>query len=194
MKLRFATENDAKILLEIYKHYIDTTITFEYELPTILEFQKRIREFGSVYPYFVCEENDVCIGYVYAHRAQERAAYQWNVELSIYLSPTYGKKGIGRRLYQVMEELLKLQGVKNLYGLVTTPNLPSERLHFQSGFQLSGRYHNTGYKDGKWCDVLLFEKQIGTFDAKPHPVIPVQKLDQAIVKEIGNRNGFVVEL
>ena len=39
--IRFATEEDAQALLAIYAYYIDTEITFEYELPTEAEFRKR---------------------------------------------------------------------------------------------------------------------------------------------------------
>lgn len=181
MKIRFAQESDAAALLEIYKQYIDTSITFEYKLPTKEEFQRRIREYSEVYPYFICTENGKCVGYIYAHRAQERAAYQWNAELSIYLDKNYQRKGLGSKLYQMMFEILALQGVKTLYGLVTTPNPKSVKLHETTGFQLSGTYHNTGYKAGKWCDVLLFEKQIGDYDSKPEPIIPIHKIDRQLL-------------
>ena len=53
---RFAAEEDAKKILKIYKPYIEnTTITFEYEVPTIEEFRERIRETLKEYPYIVCE-------------------------------------------------------------------------------------------------------------------------------------------
>ena len=184
MRIRFAQEKDAAALLEIYKQYIDTSITFEYELPTKAEFQRRIREFSKEYPYFICTENGKCVGYVYAHRAQERAAYQWNAELSIYLAKDYQGKGAGKVLYEMMFEILKLQGIKTVYGLVTTPNPQSIKLHEKTGFQLSGTYHNTGYKAGKWCDVLLFEKQIGEYDLQPKPMIPIHKLDRNLLAEI----------
>ena len=181
MRIRFAKESDAAALLEIYKQYIDTSITFEYELPTKEEFQRRIREYSEVYPYFICTENGRCVGYIYAHRAQERAAYQWNAELSIYLDRNCQGNGLGNKLYQMMCEILALQGVKTLYGLVTTPNPQSVKLHETTGFQLAGTYHNTGYKAGKWCDVLLFEKQIGDYDSKPEPIIPIRKLNQQLL-------------
>ncbi len=184
MNIRFAKEQDAAALLEIYKQYIDTSITFEYELPTKEEFQKRIREYSLEYPYFICTENGRCVGYIYAHRAQERAAYQWNAELSIYLSADYQGKGAGKILYEMMFEILALQGVKTVYGLVTTPNPKSMKLHENAGFQLSGTYHNTGYKAGKWCDVLLYEKQIGEYDDNPKPIIPISKMDRNLLADI----------
>ena len=56
MEIRFARETDSRQLLEIYRQYIDTTVTFEYVLPTEEEFAGRIREIGGEYPYLVCEE------------------------------------------------------------------------------------------------------------------------------------------
>ena len=101
--IRFATEEDAQALLAIYAYYIDTEITFEYELPTEAEFRKRIRTVLEEYPYLIYEEAGNILGYAYAHRHLERAAYQWNVELTVYLHPDVVSRGIGRRLY---EELL----------------------------------------------------------------------------------------
>ena len=184
MRIRFAKEQDAAALLEIYKQYIDTTVTFEYELPSKEEFQRRIREYSKDYPYFICTENGRCVGYVYAHRAQERAAFQWNAELSIYLDKNYQSKGAGTVLYEMMFEILAKQGIKTLYGLVTTPNPKSVKLHEKTGFQLAGTYHNTGYKANQWCDLLLYEKQIGEYDTNPRPIIPFAKMDRNELADI----------
>ena len=184
MRIRLAKEQDAAALLEIYKQYIDTTVTFEYELPSKDEFQRRIREYSKDYPYFICTENGRCVGYVYAHRAQERAAFQWNAELSIYLDKNYQAKGVGKVLYEMMFEILAKQGVKTLYGLVTTPNPKSVKLHEKTGFQLAGTYHNTGFKANKWCDLLLYEKQIGEYNGKPTPLTPFYKIDRNELADI----------
>ena len=184
MRIRLAKEQDATALLEIYKQYIDTTVTFEYELPSKDEFQRRIREYSKDYPYFICTENGRCVGYVYAHRAQERAAFQWNAELSIYLDKNYQAKGVGKVLYEMMFEILAKQGVKTLYGLVTTPNPQSVKLHEKTGFQLAGTYHNTGFKANKWCDLLLYEKQIGEYNGKPTPLTPIYKIDRNELADI----------
>ena len=184
MRIRLAKEQDAAALLEIYKQYIDTTVTFEYELPSKDDFQRRIREYSKDYPYFICTENGRCVGYVYAHRAQERAAFQWNAELSIYLDKNYQAKGVGKVLYEMMFEILAKQGVKTLYGLVTTPNPQSVKLHEKTGFLLAGTYHNTGFKANKWCDLLLYEKQIGEYNGKPTPLTPIYKIDRNELADI----------
>ena len=91
MILRFVTPQDCPALLDIYAQYIDTGVTFEYDLPTREEFTARISGICRDYPYLVCQEGDRVLGYAYAHRVWERAAYQWNAELSVYLAPDDGK-------------------------------------------------------------------------------------------------------
>ncbi len=39
---RFVTPEDAEELLAIYRQFIDTSITFEYTLPSLEEFRERI--------------------------------------------------------------------------------------------------------------------------------------------------------
>jgi len=176
MEIRFVSKHDIPSLLEIYAQYIDTPITFEYLLPSKKEFTSRVMSIAGEYPYLVCEENDRIIGYAYAHRQMERQAYQWNAELSVYLDKSYTSKGLGRKLYTIAMEMLKLQGIRNVYGIVTMPNEKSEKLHLSLGFKPAGTYHNTGYKCGKWRDVTWFEKQITLCDNAPEPFITIDKI------------------
>ena len=172
MGIRFAAEADAPALLAIYAQYIETGITFEYELPSREEFARRIREFGGTYPYLVWEEDGRIVGYAYAHRQAERAAYQWNAELSVYVDENCTGMGMGKALYQALIEILKCQNVKNAYALVTSPNEKSDALHKSMGFTLEGVSHNTGYKMGKWLDVSSYVKAIGPHDPQPAEIIP----------------------
>ena len=113
MQLRFADEHDAAACLAIYAQYIDTSITFETALPSEDEFAGRIRSYGAVYPWLIAEEEGKILAYAYAHRAQERAAYDWNAELSVYVSKNAAGRGLGTRLYRALLALLKEQGVRN---------------------------------------------------------------------------------
>lgn len=190
MKIRFANINDSEALLKIYEQYIETNITFEYVLPTKEEFTERIVEITKDYPYLVCEEDGQVIGYAYAHKDRERAAYQWNVELSIYIDKNFTSKGIGKKIYLTLMELLKLQGVKTAYGAVTSPNEKSERLHTSLGFKVLGTYHNTGYKHGAWHDVIWFEKEIGVYDNDPIPVSPIHEVSKKKIKAVLDKFSY----
>lgn len=184
IQIRMAEEADAMDLLNIYKPYIETPITFECEVPSIETFSQRIREITADYPYLVCETDGKIVGYAYAHRHKERAAYRWNAELSIYIDEQDAGRGIGKMLYHALIHILVLQNVKNVYGGVTMPNPKSEGLHKFFGFQAVGIYHNTGYKCGKWHDVIWFEKQIGEYDSMPYDFLSIPKIDRQKIADI----------
>lgn len=180
MIFRFATVQDSAALLEIYAQYIETPITFECALPTEQAFADRIHDIVQEYPYLVREDDSGRIlGYAYAHRQMERAAYQWNAELSIYLDRAHTSQGLGKKMYLALMDLLMLQGVKTVYGGVTMPNEKSERLHACLGFKRLGTYHNTGYKCGRWHDVAWFEKALSPYESAPRPIIGIQAIPQA---------------
>ena len=190
--IREAAPADAAALLAIYESYIDTPITFECEPPTIDEFQRRMREFSAVYPYLICEVDGCAAGYAYAHRQKERAAYQWNAELSVYLAEPYCGRGIGKALYAALIDILTLQNIKTVYAGVTVPNPKSEALHASFGFTRMGTYHSTGFKCGKWHDVAWFELPIGVYDEPPSPVLSIDQVNPAQIRAIlENRRSLI---
>lgn len=117
---------DAEALWEIYAPYTLTPLTYEYPAPDLEEFARRIARVSDIYPYLVCEADGLPVGYAYAHRYRERASYDWDAELSIYLSPSAQGRGIGRALYTALFSLLRVQGFVNVYGCVAAPQ-PSQR-------------------------------------------------------------------
>lgn len=193
MKIRFASPADGASLSGIYARYIRTPVTFECSLPDEREFARRIADVMCVYPYLVCEEEETgrVAGYAYAHRHMEREAYGWNAELSVYLDPDFTSGGWGKRLYGVLMEILRLQGVRTVYGGVTLPNPASERLHGSLGFRRIGVYRNAGYKCGRWHDVAWFEKEIGPYAPAPEPVVPVWSVPPERLKSILEGGGKV---
>ncbi|MDO4315886.1 MAG: GNAT family N-acetyltransferase [Oscillospiraceae bacterium] len=184
MNIRFAAEGDSAALLRIYGQYIDTPITFEYTLPTEAEFARRIRDITAVYPYLVCEEDGRIVGYAYAHRQAERAAYQWNAELSVYLDKEHTGRGLGKRLYGMLMDLLRLQGIRTVYALVTVPNEKSEGLHRRLGFRHMGTQRGTGYKNGAWRDVAWFEKAIAPHSGDPAPLLCLGQMPAERIADI----------
>ena len=174
MPFRLAKIQDCACMRAIYAQYIDTPITFE--LPSEEEFARRIAAYLALYPCIVCTDNGKIIGYAYAHRQQEREAYQWNAELSIYLDASCTSRGIGKKMYAVLLEILRRQGIRTAYGVVTVPNAKSEGLHRALGFRQVGLHQNAGYKCGAWHDVAWFAKALGPYDDKPSPLLPVEKI------------------
>ena len=183
--LRRAHLEDAEAILGIYAPYIrNTNITFEYEVPSLSEFRDRMAGIMEGYPYLICEIDGIAAGYAYAHRYKERAAYQWDAELSVYLREGCERRGIGQAFYTALMEILKEQHVRNVYGIVTSPNPPSEALHAAMGFRLAGVSLKTGYKLGKWIDVSCFERPLGDPDSPPEELLTVHQVPQERIAQI----------
>lgn len=161
MIIRKATLQDAPAILQIYAPYVlHETATFEYEVPTLQDFQTRMTTIMEDYPYFVCCVDDHIIGYCYASKHHARAAYQWNVELSIYIDHASRHAGIGKILYQILLDTLSLQNVVNAYACITYPNHASIAMHEKLGFHKIAHFANTGYKFQRWLDVVWLEKKL----------------------------------
>ncbi|HML46938.1 MAG TPA: N-acetyltransferase family protein [Clostridia bacterium] len=184
-EIRPATLEDAKQILSIYAPFIENTcITFEYETPSQSDFEARMRGILPVYPYLVCLHDGRIVGYAYASRPKERAAYQWNAELSVYIAPEYHRMGVGAAFYQALTEILILQNIQKLYAVITVPNEKSERFHARMGFRRLCVHEKDGYKFGAWHDVLWMERNIGDHPNPPQPLLPWAELDQARVGAI----------
>ena len=184
LTIRTATEKDAAALLDIYRLYVEkTAITFEYEVPTLEEFRQRIHQTLEKYPYLVAEADGEIVGYAYLSAFHPRAAYQWCAETSIYVNTDKKKMGIGGRLYDALEQIAKEQGILNLNACIAVPEqddeyLPSnsESFHEHLGYQLVGKFHNCGYKFGRWYHMIWMEKMIGDHGGKPEEIIPFPEL------------------
>lgn len=191
IKLRLAAPSDAARLLEIYRPYVETTtVTFEYDTPSIDEFRARIVEYSAEFPYIVCECDGEAVGYAYAHRYKTRFSYRFAAELSIYLDASLCGKGIGRAMYGALIELLELMEYKSLYGTVTDPNPASCALHESFGFREVGREHRVGYKFGKWIDVMIFEKLTGERKESGDPSL--WRICPLSVGDLGDRLGQIL--
>lgn len=129
------------------------------------------------------------VGFAYAHRQAERAAYDWNAELSIYLDARATRAGIGSALYQALIELLALQGIRTVYARVTLPNPASERLHARFGFECTWVQKNAGFRLGKWRNVAWFVKQINPYDEQPRRPVAFPEL----LKESPRRIEKIIE-
>jgi len=168
--IRLATADDATACLAIYAPVVaGTAISFEIEVPTVEEMERRIRKTLTRYPWLVLAEAGEVLGYAYAGAHRERPAYQWSVNVSVYVSPAARRTGVGRRLYTSLLSLLRLQGIVNAFAGVALPNDGSVGLHEALGFQPIGVYRNAGFKLGRWVDVGRWQLQLQDLPGEPVP-------------------------
>ncbi len=179
IQIEKVTVNDTKELLAIYKPYVeDTAITFEYDLPSEDEFADRIRAISAKYPYIkAVDEDGKILGYAYAGSFKGRAAYDWAVETTVYLQKDCRGKGVGKIIYEALEDILKKMGILNLNACIAAPknqdpHLTEGSIHFHKklGYDLVGEFHDCGYKFNTWYNMVWMEKMIGDHVSDQKPV------------------------
>ncbi len=179
MSVRQATVQDLPRILGIYGPYVENTaISFEYTVPTLAEFTQRFLNITAWFPWLVWEEDGIILGYAYAGRPWERAAYQWDASASIYLCPEAKGKGIGKKLYEKLEELLQRQGYRKVYAVITTANEDSLAFHRAVGYRHTATMPDCGYKFGKWYGTVWMEKDLNTWDTPPHEPVSIREISE----------------
>ena len=163
MGVRIATFDDLAQILSIYRPYVEnTTVSFEYEAPSLEDFQTRFIQITTQFPWLVWEEEGQIAGYAYACAPFSRAAYRWCAEPSIYLHPDFHRKGIGRKLYLALEALLQMQGYRVSYAIVTSENAHSLAFHKALGYSLLAEFPHCAYKFGKSLGIIWMEKRLNS--------------------------------
>jgi len=180
--IRLATEHDVARMLEIYSPYVENTaVSFEYEAPSPEEFMGRFERITRRYPWIVWEEEGRILGYAYADEAFVRKAFQWDADLSIYLDEEARGKGIGGKLYDCIEKIMRRLGYHNLYALITGENTSSCRFHENRGYVLEGTLRKTGFKFGKWYALFWYCLKL---DAEDPPAAPPKDFSPEMMSEI----------
>ena len=180
MKIRIATPEDASAIQSIYRYYVEhTAITFELEVPSVEEFQGRIKKTLERYPYLVAEQGGEPVGYAYVGPFHDRPAYDWAVETSIYVEQHQKRRGIGRLLHDALEQELRRRHFLNMNACIACPMGESDpyltrdsiRFHEKLGYRMVGEFHQCGYKFGRWYHMVWMEKHIGDHADTPLPVV-----------------------
>lgn len=166
--LRLARTDDAPAIQAIYAPIVTyTPISFETTPPAVEEIAQRIEGTLKRFPWLVYEDAGEVLGYAYASQHRARLAYQWSVDVSVYMHERSRGQGIGRKLYTALFELLRQQGFYNAFAGITLPNPASVALHEAMGMKPLGVYQNVGYKMGRWHDVGWWQGVLQEYGDNP---------------------------
>lgn len=171
--LRVARLADAAAIAAIYAPYVQgETTSFELDAPSVEEMGQRVDQTLYTHPWLVAERDGEVIGYAYACEHRKRLAYQWSVDVAVYLHREARRQGTGRRLYSRLFAILCRQGFINAYAGITLPNEGSVGLHEAMGFWPVGVYRGVGHKFGAPRDVGWWQLQLQPWPERPVPPEP----------------------
>ena len=195
-RIRSIELSDAEAVRDIYAPFVsDSATSFETEPPDTTAIQQRIRDLTGQYPWLVFEADGKVLGYAYASSYRARKAYQWCVEVSVYVHDKARKCGVGRALYLSLFDVLRRQGYANAYGGITLPNPASVGLHESLGFTTIGVYSRVGYKFGHWHDVIWLQlRLLETDEPVPTPYPAADFLSDERVTEVFRQQAQKVNL
>ena len=163
MTIRPATPADLPGILEIYNDAVlHTTATYDYE-PRTLEhraawFEERTRE---GYPVFVAVEGVGRVaGWSALNPFHARFGYRFTAENSVYVAADRRGQGVGKLLLPPLIEGARVKQLHAIIAAIDAANEASLRLHAAFGFEKVGHFKETGFKFGRWLDVVYLERRV----------------------------------
>jgi L-amino acid N-acyltransferase YncA len=166
-------DRDAGACAAIYAPSVEgSVISFEERAPDAAEIAARIAAISTTHPWLVAEAGGEVVGYAYACRHRERAAYRWAADVSVYVAAGQRGQGHGRSLYEALFERLRAQRFQVACAGITLPNEASVGLHERLGFVAVGVIRRIGWKQGAWRDVGWWQLELVPAAADP-PLEPL---------------------
>jgi len=182
IRIRLATSADASAVAAIYAPLVlETAVSFEWTPPDRRAMEARIDATLERLPWLVAlaggdRPTPRIVGYACATPHRSRAAYQWAVEVSVYVAVDARRCGVARTLYGSLFRLLQRQHYRTVYAVIALPNAPSLRLHEGLEFERVGVFPTAGFKHGRWHDVLWMRRQLAPPSDRPETPIPLPDL------------------
>jgi phosphinothricin acetyltransferase len=169
VQVRPGVDSDLAALTDIYNHYVrETPITFDTTVFTPEERRPWLLSHPEDGPHRLMVATESAssgtpqriLGYATSSPFRPKPAYSTSVEVTIYLAPDAGRRGIGTLLYKALFEALAEEDVHRAYAGIAQPNEASTRLHERFGFRYVGTYREVGRKFGRYWDVAWYEKDL----------------------------------
>jgi len=166
MKLRIESisAEHLKDAHKIYNYYIVNSFSnFEEKKLSFKDFYKNYKNIiDKKLPYLVALDNEKVVGIVYLNKFRDKSGYRFAFENTIYVHNEYVKQGIGSKL---LKELIivskKNKNIKIIVAVIgSIDSKRSLKIHQKLGFKKLGVLKKIGFKNGKWIDSILLQKNI----------------------------------
>ena len=166
MKLRIETisEKDLRSAQKIYNYYITNSYAnFEEKKLTFKDFYKNYKNIiDKKLPYLVAIYDEKVVGIAYLNQFREKSGYRFAFENTIYIHNDYIKKGIGSKLLKALINISKKnKKIKLIVAVIGSIDSQSSiKIHQKLGFKKTGILKKIGFKNNKWIDAILLQKNL----------------------------------
>ncbi len=159
MEVRPSTLDDAEAIRSIYNHEVLTgTATFDTVARTLEEQRRWQQDRSGAHVVLVAVEGTDVLGYGALSEFRDRPAYRTTVEDSVYVSPVYQGRGVGRAVLDQLVATAIQHGFHTVIARIAEHNEASVALHAGCGFALAGVEREVGRKFGRWLDVVVMQR------------------------------------
>ena len=159
MRIRVAEQKDLQELLDIYNdEAVNSVANLDLNPRSLAEWQVWFDHHNvENHPLYIAEIDGCVAGYSSLSSYREKEAYKSTVELSIYISPDYRKRGIATALMEfILEEAKADARTHSVVSVITAGNEASCKLHEKFGFTFCGTVPQVGMKFGKFQDIVTY--------------------------------------
>jgi phosphinothricin acetyltransferase len=163
VRVRDASPDDLTAIAGVFAHYVTNTVaTFEETPPTAADWGHKLAGLRELaLPFVVAAARGDVVGFAYASPWRPKPAYRHTVEDSVYLSPDWTGRGVGRLLLNTLLTRCAAAGARQMIAVIAdTGNAASAALHRSCGFADAGRLVSVGFKQGRWVDTLLMQREL----------------------------------
>lgn len=161
MRIRPATLADAPAITSVYNEAVTgSTASFDTELQTAEVRARWLTGRPGRHAVLVAEEDGALVGWGALSPYSDRCAYWTTAELSLYITGSCHRKGIGRALASELLETARREGLHMVLARICTENTASVALMTSLGFTDAGTMHEVGFKFGRWLDVATLEYRV----------------------------------
>ena len=171
MLIRPVQAADFDAIAALTNHFIQhTAIHFGYQAVSPSELRMPWESSRSRYPFLVAEVEGRFAGWAKSGVWRDRAAYQWTAESSVYVEPSFHRRGVGRTLYAALIDECRRCGFHSLIGGITLPNDASVCLHESMGFRKVSQVAHAGWKFDAWHDVGFWQLMLQPSSHRAEPL------------------------
>lgn len=158
--IRPAAAADAGVIAAIWNHYIrETTVTF---LPDEKAPGDIAALIGGADPVLVAEADGEVLGFARYFQFRGGRGYVHTVEHTVLLRPGGAGRGTGRALMAALVDHATAAGKHSMWAGVSGENTAGVAFHAALGFERVAVLPEVGFKFGRWIDLVLMQKRLGS--------------------------------